>query len=231
MIKTVFLDLYNTIADFQPSRAERQLLALREFGFDVPLDALRRAYVVGEDFWTAQNAQKAWFRRSPEEIKAFYAEYEQVLLAAAGLEVPRDLAGKIHERYSNTERRLVLFDDVLPALSELRRRELVVGLISNTDRDVVPICHDLGVGDAFDFIISSCEVGYEKPDPRVFLRALELAKVEPHEAIHVGDQYKSDVVGARAVGIKPLLIDRNGWLEHLDDVARIGSLTEIVDHL
>lgn len=231
MIKAVFLDLYNTIADFHPSRAERQLIALREFGLDAPLDAIRRAYVAGEDFWTEQNALNAWFKRTPAEIKAFYAEYEQILLAAAGIEVPRDLAGQIHDRYSSTERRLVLFDDVLPAIAELRRRELVVGLISNTDRDVAPICHELGVGAAFDFIISSCEVGYEKPDPRIFNHALDLAKVEPGEAIHVGDQYKSDVAGARAVGIKPLLIDRHGWLEHLTDVERIGSLMEIVDHL
>ena len=231
MIKAVFVDFYNTICYFVPSRDERQARACREYGLEVTAPALWRAYVVAEDYWTEENARAALARRAPEELESFYADYEKVLLNAAGLAVSRELALKIYRSYSQMERSLRAFDDVAPTLAELRARGLVVGLISNTDRDAEPLCAELGVGGHFDFILSSCTVGYEKPDLRIFQAALALAGVTPQEAIHVGDQYKSDVVGALGAGIKPLLLDRYGMLAHLDGCVHIASLSEIVKHL
>ncbi len=231
MKKAVFLDLYNTICYFVPPRDERQSIACREFGLAVPPPALWKAYVTAEDYWTEENGRSALVRRSPRELEDFYARYEQVLLRAAGIEVPLDLALRIYRRYAELPRELRLFPDVQPAVAEIKRRGLVLGLISNTDRDVAPICRDLGVAASFDFILSSCTVGYEKPDPRIFQRALELAGVAPREAIHVGDQYKSDVIGARAASIEPLLLDRYDVLSHLDGCVRIRSLSEIASFL
>ncbi|MHB1004049.1 MAG: HAD family hydrolase [Chloroflexota bacterium] len=231
MIKAVFLDFYNTIVYFVPPRDERQAIACREFGIEITPSALWRAYIAAEDFWTVANATSALMRRTAEDLEAFYAEYEQVLLSAAGLDVDRELALRIYRRYSELPRDLALFADVKPTLVELRRRGLILGLISNTDRDVAPACADLGVAPGFDFLLSSCTVGYEKPDPRIFEAALARAGVAAHEAIHVGDQYKSDIVGALGVGIKPLLLDRYGALGHLDGCAHIASLVDIVDHL
>ncbi|MCL4464740.1 MAG: HAD-IA family hydrolase [Chloroflexi bacterium] len=231
MIKAVFLDFYNTICYFVPSRDERQAQACREFGHAVKPEAFWRAYVVGEDYWTEANARYAIAKRSPAESEAFYAAYEQVLLRAAGLEVNREQALEIYRRYSRMERSLSIFDDVGPTLRELRGRGLVVGLISNTDRDAGPMCAELGVAEHFDFVLSSCLVGFEKPDPRIFQLALEKAGVAPHEAIHVGDQYKSDVAGALAAGIQPLLLDRYGMLGHLDGCPHIASLREITRYL
>ncbi|MHB1130774.1 MAG: HAD family hydrolase [Chloroflexota bacterium] len=232
MIKAVFLDFYNTIVYFVPPRDERQALACREFGLEVERPALWRAYVAGEDFWTEENARYAIGRRTPAEQEAFYADYQQLLLRAAGLDVSLELAHRIHQRYSEMPRQLALFDDVEPTLVELRARGLKLGLISNTDRDAGPMCAELGVADRFDFLLSSCTIGFEKPDPRIFEAALRQAGVQPAEAMHVGDQFKSDVLGALGVGIKPLLLDRYRALAHLDGrCAHIASLAEIVDHM
>lgn len=231
MIKAVFLDFYNTIVYFVPPRDERQAQACREFGIQVSPQALWKAYIRGEDFWTEANAQRPIYTRSQAEQDAFYAEYEQTLLAAAGIVVDRELAFRIYRRYSQLPRELALFPDVEPTIAELKRRGLVVGLISNTDKDVGPVCETLGVAQGLDFMLSSCAVGYEKPDPRIFQAALAKAGVAPEEAIHVGDQYKSDVVGALASGIRPLLLDRYGALGHLDGCPHITSLSEIVQHL
>ena len=51
--------------------------------------------------------------------------------------------------------------------------------------------------------------------------------MEPHEALHVGDQYQSDVQGARNVGVYAVLLDRDGLLARYDDVPRIGTLMEL----
>lgn len=231
MIRAVFLDFYNTICYFVPSRDERQAQACRDYGLEVAKPALWRAYVTAEDYWTAENARSALARRTPEEMEVFYADYEQVLLAAAGLEVSREEALQIYRRYAQMERSLRTFDDVSPTLAELRQRGLKIGLISNTDRDVRPFCAEMGVAADFDFILSSCAVGFEKPDPRIFQVALDLAAVQPHEAVHVGDQYMSDVVGALAAGIRPLLLDRYGMLGHRDGCERIASLREIAKRI
>ncbi|GAF78092.1 unnamed protein product, partial [marine sediment metagenome] len=61
--------------------------------------------------------------------------------------------------------------------------------------------------------------------------ALERAGVNASETIHVGDQYKLDVVGARGVGISPILIDRDNVYPEITDCPRIRSLTELPEHL
>ena len=80
-------------------------------------------------------------------------------------------------------------------------------------------------------VVFSSEVGCDKPDPDIFLAALKKAQVKPEEAVYVGDQYDLDVVGARGVGMKAVLIDRNDFFTHITDCPRIRSLTEIVKHV
>lgn len=92
-------------------------------------------------------------------------------------------------------------------------------------------CHELGLTPYIDFALTSFEVDAEKPHPPIFLAALERAGVSGSEAIHVGDQYHSDVIGARGAEIKPLLLDRNGFWEKVSDCPRIRSLREIVNYL
>ena len=87
------------------------------------------------------------------------------------------------------------------------------------------------VCDYLDFVVTSDEAGADKPKPPVFLAALERARVDASEAIHVGDQYKVDILGARGVGITPILIDRYGLCPEVSDCPRIHNLTELAGHL
>jgi putative hydrolase of the HAD superfamily len=75
-----------------------------------------------------------------------------------------------------------------------------------------------------DAVVTSAAVGARKPDGPIFARALELAGCEPDEALHVGDSLVEDGAGARAAGIRALLIDRSGG-------ADIDSLDAIRHHL
>jgi putative hydrolase of the HAD superfamily len=74
-------------------------------------------------------------------------------------------------------------------------------------------------------------VGADKPKPPIFLKALELAKVKPEAALHIGDQHQNDVLGARGVGIMGILLDRDNLSPEITDCPRIKSLTEIADYL
>ncbi|GAI20722.1 unnamed protein product, partial [marine sediment metagenome] len=88
-----------------------------------------------------------------------------------------------------------------------------------------------GLEPYLDFVVTSKEAGADKPSPPIFLAALGKAGVNASEAVHVGDQYKFDVIGARGIGISPILIDRYDIYPEVSDCPRIHSLTELAQHL
>ena len=96
-------------------------------------------------------------------------------------------------------------------LQRIRERSLKIGLICNTGRGPGHALRELmrreGVLDYFDATIFSDEVGYGKPDPRIFLTAAERLGLEPSDILHVGDNIENDVGGAQSAGMKTLLFD------------------------
>ena len=110
---------------------------------------------------------------------------------------------------------------------KLRSEDRIIGILSNLDQDIDQVIDSLSLSAYIDFSISSLQVGVSKPDPIFFQAALQHAKVAPVEAIHIGDQYKSDVQGARGASIRPVLINRTGHSLAPDDCYQIESLGEI----
>jgi putative hydrolase of the HAD superfamily len=119
------------------------------------------------------------------------------------------------------------FEDVIPSLSALSSHGYRLGVLSNLRRDMESLCQRLGLAPYLEICISSTDVGAEKPHAPIFLAVLERMAVTPAEMVHVGDQYCSDVLGARAVGMHSVLIDRGGWNTQVDDCPKITSLSEL----
>jgi putative hydrolase of the HAD superfamily len=111
-------------------------------------------------------------------------------------------------------RRANLWTEPIPgtaeALASLRGAGFIVGCVSNADGTVDRLLAGAGLAGHLEFIVDSGAVGIEKPDPRIFALALELAGVPPADALYVGDLYPVDVVGARRAGIEPVLLDPLG---------------------
>lgn len=122
------------------------------------------------------------------------------------------------------------FPDAPPALARLRERGLTLVCVSNWDCSLPEVLERSGLRGALDAVVTSAAAGARKPDPSIFVRALELAGTTPGEAMHVGDTAAEDVEGARAAGIRALLLTRNGRAGR-DEKATITSLDEIDDHL
>lgn len=97
------------------------------------------------------------------------------------------------------------------ALRRVRAAGLAAGVISNSNGSVRGILERLGLGAHVDFVIDSSVVGVEKPDPRIFHMAAEAAGVPPADAAYIGDLYSVDVLGARAAGLRAVLIDPRGY--------------------
>lgn len=95
-------------------------------------------------------------------------------------------------------------------LAGLRARGLRLAVVSNSNGTVAGTLRAVGLAGYLDAIVDSALVGVEKPDPRIFRHAAAVLGVAPEEAIHVGDLYAVDVLGARAAGCAAILLDPAG---------------------
>ena len=96
------------------------------------------------------------------------------------------------------------------ALEAFRARGLKLAVVSNSDGSLEAGLRDQGLHGYFDAVLDSHLVGHEKPDPRIFEVALARTGVAPERALHVGDLFSADVVGARRAGVHALLLDPFG---------------------
>lgn len=232
MIRLVTLDLYDTLAGAVPTRPERFAMACRdELGIAAEPAQFRRGYVIADDFYTVENGRAPLHLRDSDEVNRFYQEFTRLILADAGLPSDPVTGALIRTWLQTNPNRRETYPDVAPALRAFRERDLALAIVSNTPVDCTPLCEQLDLCSRVDFIVSSCLVGCEKPDPRIFHAALERAGVSPAEALHVGDQPLSDVVGALGVGMGALLIDRDGLRTAHRESPRIESLLEVLDYL
>jgi HAD superfamily hydrolase (TIGR01509 family) len=117
-------------------------------------------------------------------------------------------------------------DGVPETLDALRAAGLRLALASNAESLLRRKLADLGLADRFDHLAISGEVGIEKPDPRFFHGALEALGVAAERAVHVGDLFEIDVVGAHSAGLEAVLVDI-GSLSTDRDVVRIRTLAEL----
>ncbi len=122
----------------------------------------------------------------------------------------------------------IVMPRVPDALARLRDFGLRLVVVSNSDGTVARSLDQAGLLSLFTLVIDSALVGFEKPDPRIFAAALERAGADPNRTLHIGDLYHADVLGARAAGIRGLLLDPYGdWT--LDDVPTARDLWEVAD--
>lgn len=155
-------------------------------------------------------------------VKAAAIEFDQEALHAA--------AREFQDEHARANLWSVMPDEVHPTLRRLRAAGYRLGLISNTEDNLRPVLARTGLDRLFDSLVLSSEVGSEKPDPAIFREALRQMAISPENAIFVGDFYSIDVLGARAVGITPILLDAKG-LSPDRDVLRVARLGDVVDLL
>ena len=223
MFKAVFFDWMNTLAHPEPDRHEQYCQACRELGIKLsPQKVIRGIYVA--DSQVPAGIPPKW---SEEKDPEPFIRFQEIILAEAGVKLPRDMILKLIKRFKQLleAATFTLYGDVPLTLKTLKQRGLILGLISNL------YIGRAGLEPYLDFVVTSKEAGANKPEPPIFLLALDRAGVNASEAVYVGDQYNIDVVGARGVGINPVLIDRYDLMPGVSDCPRIHSLTELSQYL
>ncbi len=203
MITHLFFDAGNTLVYVNMEVVSRAL-------------ARRRAARSAEDLWRAEHRIRARIDR-PELVRAStdasrWELYFRAILAECGVEregVVRPVLAELAEYHARWNLWEVVPPEV-PMVLDLLRRRYRLGVISNSNGTVREKLRRVGLWPYFDVVLDSHEERLEKPDPRLFRAALERLGARPDRALHVGDFYHIDVVGARAAGMRALLLDPGG---------------------
>jgi putative hydrolase of the HAD superfamily len=217
--RAVLLDALGTLLELEPPapRLVREL-------------ARRGVRVTEEEAWAALRAEIAYYREhhdiasDREGLVVLRARCTEVLRAALpphARDVP-DLQDALLAAL-----RFRAYPEVPEVLRALRADGARLVVVSNWDVSLHDALAGTGLDALVDGALSSAEVGRAKPDPLIFRRALELAGTEPRDAVHVGDSLAFDVEGARAAGIEPVLVVRDGG-EPPEGVRTIPSLSSLL---
>ncbi len=139
---------------------------------------------------------------------------------------PESLLTQLMDEWDKLVSQSKLFPETLEVLEGLKSRGLKLGLVSNTIPITRPVMRRFGVESYFDTVILSCEVGMKKPEPAIFEMALRQLKVSPEETLMIGDQEEKDVDAPKSLGMRALLIDREG-----NTKGAISDLHGVFDYL
>src|SRR2546427_1073532 len=251
--RAVLFDLDNTLVmeDAATFAAVRSACAVASSRAGADADALFAALLlVAEKLWKGSPAlayadrmgiwwgEGLWgeFRGEASELRAlraFVPGFRRAVWSEALTVVGisnRPLAQKLAETCRTARRARQLVDAeaerILGALARNHRLALVSNGAPDVQREKLA---GTTLGRYFSAIVISCEVGFGKPDRRIFEIALERIGANAHETVMVGDSLARDVAGAHAAGIRAVWIDRHLWAgeEGPAPDARIESLSEL----
>ena len=216
MIRAVFFDVGGTLLHPWPSVGAVYSEVGKQFGFQASEDAMEQAFrgawkkLKSAKLETLTTSDKEWWRTLVFEAVAS--------LKLHGSEEVKDAYFAALYNAFGQPAAWQTYPDAVPAIQTCRSHALHVGVISNWDQRLRPLLEKMGLSAMFDSLAISCEVGAEKPDPKIFHAALRAAGVEPAQALHVGDAFDEDVKAAESVGMRGLWIDRS------DNAASLLSL-------
>jgi HAD superfamily hydrolase (TIGR01509 family) len=223
-IQTVFLDAGGVLVNPNWARVSD---VLARHGVTVAASALvaaephaKKQLDTGDTIRATNDQQRGW-------------TYFNLVLGAAGVPLSNatDAAlAELHLYHQEFNLWETVFDETRPALAALRARGFRLAVVSNANGTLHRMFARLGLTDAVDAVFDSCDEGVEKPDPRFFRLALERVGAEAATTVHVGDLFHVDVVGARAAGIEPVLLDAANLYPDAN-CTRVRSLSELVTAL
>jgi putative hydrolase of the HAD superfamily len=220
-IQTVFLDAGGVLVNPNWVRVSA---ALATHGVTVSADRLadaephaKRRLDTGETIQATNDEQRGW-------------TYFNLVLGEAGIplsDATHAALRELHAYHQQFNLWETVLDGVRPSLAAMRARGLRLVVLSNANGTLHRMFERLDLASAVDALFDSCDEGIEKPDPRFFHLALERVGATAATTVHVGDLFHVDVVGARAAGIRPVLLDVADLYQDADCV-RVRSLPALV---
>ena len=198
MIRAILFDMGGTLDGDGLHWLERFLALYKSFGAELPRESIREAFDEAE----RKSAQDETIASSNlAEMIDLHVKWQ---LAHLGLEDPV-LKRHLVEGFIAPVRKAAAANAQL--LTTLVERGFELGVVSNGCGNVEKLCADLGYAPFLSLVVDSRRVGLFKPDPAIFLHAVEKLGGDPATIMMVGDSFERDVVPAKKAGLK------TAWLE------------------
>lgn len=242
VVNTVFFDMGGTLAGLNPSYRDVYHRVFQKAGYDLSLDDVESAIGYSWGIVADQDETTA-YANTLEGTRQWQREVEDRVMDRLNIhpDVREDVFWQIIEAFEDPAS-YWLYPDALPTLDRLKDAGYKMAIISNWSWHLPDLCDSLGITPYFEQIFTSARLGYAKPHPEIYQRALAGMQVEkPQTAVHIGDSYRADVLGAGRAGIQTLWLVRpedfplyeDGLAERQAPGATkvIKGLSEVVDYL
>ncbi|QGA54112.1 HAD-IA family hydrolase [Sulfolobus sp. E5-1-F] len=208
MYRAIFLDFGNTLVGFKPAFYEKLQTILKEHGYDFETKRVFRAYV---------KAMAINNYSQPTDIKEFLYN----------LNIPPN--DKLINDIKSSDIRdgeAFVYDDVIEFLETIKSINMKLILVSNSSPRTKKLLEELGLVKYFDHLVLSHEIGIVKPNPKIFAIAISKGG---YPALHIGDIYEIDYVGAKRSYVDAILLDRYDFYPEIIEKAR--NLKEIIPRI
>jgi putative hydrolase of the HAD superfamily len=214
--RAILFDALGTLLTFEPPAPRLRAALVARTGVDVGEAGAKAAI----------RAEIAYYRAHLHEGTDPEALHELRVRCARAMDLPFPTEVVLAALMESL--RFHAFPDSAPTLRALRARGLRTVVVSNWDWSLHERLHETGLAELVDGAVASAEIGSAKPDGAIFAAGLRIAGTGPRQTWHVGDTPAADVDGARAAGIRPILIARDEHAPSLDGVTTVRSLSELI---
>ncbi len=229
-IDTVFFDFDGTLVFLDPDSSDVISAFCAEIGQPLSPEAERHGRRIRHHYFIDPTIREQITGLSNEE---FWHHFNRHLLEALCIKGDvEQLAAELTGRFQDLEPRYVCPEPGCKTLAELGARGYRLGLITNRNSvEGFNILLDrLSLRPYFELVLASGEVGVQKPDPGIFVAALERIGASAGSSIYIGDNYWADVIGARRAGLTPVLLDPHHLFPEAD-CPTVERIEEVLDWL
>jgi putative hydrolase of the HAD superfamily len=233
----VFFDVGNTLIHTSKSVSDIYAEFGKKHNFNIDASEIEKRLKLVWNDMISKKVSKQRLKYGIDDFKAreWWKEFVSRIFNYSNSKGDIDLLFEDLYYYFSTKDPWEIYNDALSVLKRLRGSGFSTGIISNWDVRLSNILDEIGLNKYFDYIFISCEVGYEKPDHRIFDYALNKSGFSSSNCFHIGDSYKEDVEGALAVGITPIFIKRERQFTHFkinknkyNNVKEVHNLKEVI---
>jgi putative hydrolase of the HAD superfamily len=216
-VEVVFLDVGNTLLRAEPHVEVRYATTAAAHGIHAPAAEIKLRF---RSLWKGYAAKRAerLFTTDRQATKALWHGFVADVFAPWAEPGPTFDAffDQLYDEFASPKA-WTLFEDVLPTLEGLRARATRLAVISNWDMRLPEMLDAMALTPYFEQVLVSALEGLEKPARELFERGCQRMSVAPERALHVGDSFEEDVLGALGAGLHAALIDRGQLLPRDQD--------------
>ena len=224
-IKTIFIDLDRTLWDFERNSEEALLELFEQYNLQDAIESFavfhQKYRQVNSDLWElygkGQITKELLRRKRFEETLKYF-----------GVVAVEIVYGLTEGYVQLSPQKTNLFPNTIETLANLKKMDMPIVIVTNGFREVQEIkLARSGLTPFVDILLCSEDVGFNKPDPNIFLEALQIANAKANNSIMVGDDFQADVLGAEKVGMHGVLFDPHHHYGHRREIQKISDLSEL----